>query len=441
MSKKPTISVESQEKLLNEYVLVSVEERTENKIVEKYSRDEMDYTLTCDVKDGKKHGKARLVSAEGRSIAVLTFDQGNITGHCRLCDNEGIPQFEGEMKNGVKCGDCKEFDELGRIIFEGKYVEGKKIPYFEESSDKPGFFIERSREDLHEISYTQYNPTTRTKFGQCFLLNPSSGEVEKEVYLNEGEGKGNEIVIRELKGKGMTIFDNGQVIYEGEYSGDWESGFKRHGNGKEYERGVLVYEGEFVNDDRNVVVSKCCDKNFRGYFEERTVDGELLSISQLKRGTLLKHGRSIGYSLRDEKPASEKWYEDGKYKWERIQVNGNEMTEIDENGVVVYKGGYKFLDGEFIRWGEGKEYESENVILYKGGFMNGYYHGKGMLYRNTDIYFNGNWELGYPEGEGVLFDESMESRMDGDWHLGYLKGVDYWSGEQRGCCDCMIRES
>ena len=88
----------NRKKVLNEYVLASVEERTENKIVEKYSRDEMDYTLTCNVKDGKKHGKARLVSAEGRSIAVLTFDQGNVTGRCKLCNIKGIPQFEGEMK-------------------------------------------------------------------------------------------------------------------------------------------------------------------------------------------------------------------------------------------------------------------------------------------------------------------------------------------------------
>ena len=182
MSEKSTISVVKQEKLLGEYMYVSEEEKTEEEVIEKYSRDEMIYTLTCDVKDGMKHGKARLVSAEGVCVVVLTFDQGNITGRCKLCNSEGIPQFEGEMKNGVKCGDCKEFDEFRRIIFEGKYVEGKKIPYFEEISDKPGFFIERSREDLHEISYTQYNPTTKTKFGQCFLLNPSFSTSPEEGF-------------------------------------------------------------------------------------------------------------------------------------------------------------------------------------------------------------------------------------------------------------------
>ena len=107
------------------------------------------------------------------------------------------------------------------------------------------------------------------------------------------------------------------------------------------------------------------------------------------------------------------------------------MSEFEESGNVVYKGEFRYLNGEFVRWGEGKEYEDSQVIRYKGGFQNGYYHGKGVLYRNKKIYLNGNWQCGYPEGEGVLYNDNMTVNMDGKWHLGYLNGIDYLSGKSK----------
>ena len=102
-----------------------------------------------------------------------------------------------------------------------------------------------------------------------------------------------------------------------------------------------------------------------------------------------------------------------------------DMTEMDEGGNMVYKGEFKFVGGEFVRWGEGQEFEGGNTILYKGGFQNGFYDGKGVLYRNKKIYFNGNWKCGYPEGEGMLYGDDLEVKMKGNWHLGYLDGIDY----------------
>ena len=301
------ISAASQQKLLGEYSFESVELNTEEKVIEKYTREGMEFKMVIERKEGKKHGKTQLLDEDDRVIAELTFDRGSLTGPCVICNTMGIPLFEGYLKDGLKNGICKEFDEMGRVTFEGMFVNGKKDESF------------------------------------C----------------------------------------------------------------------------------------KTTESCLTGYYEERTANGKLISISQMKERTLIKHGRSVEFSVENGNPVCEKWYEDGKVKWDKIRVSGNVMSEFEENGNVVYKGEFQYLNGEFVRWGRGKEYEGVKVVLYEGGFQNGYYHGKGVLYRNKKIYLNGNWQCGYPEGEGVLYNDNMTVNMDGKWHLGYLNGIDYLSGKSK----------
>ena len=62
------ISASPQQKLLGEYTFQSVEDESEEKVVEKYSREGKEYTLTADKQSGKKHGKAELAD---ESLCVI----------------------------------------------------------------------------------------------------------------------------------------------------------------------------------------------------------------------------------------------------------------------------------------------------------------------------------------------------------------------------------
>ena len=192
------ISASPQQKLLGEYIFQSVEDESEEKVVEKYSKEGKMYTLTVGKQNGRKHGKAELVDENNCVVAEVTFDQGNLTGPCTICNSIGVPVFKGFFKNGVKDGYCKEFDEMGNVLFEGVYVDGNK-----------------------------------------------------------------------------------------------RATFSKNENG-----------------------------DFSGYYNETTMDGKLISISQMKKGTLIKHGRSIGFYTQNGNAVSEKVYEDGKVKWERVRVDG-----------------------------------------------------------------------------------------------------------------------
>lgn len=435
MSEIELVSSKARSNLFEEYIFVSVQQRGADIAVETYSRNGLFYLMTVGMKDGMKHGDATMVDEYGRFIASLTYVHGKLTGPCKLCNAEGIIMFEGFLVDGEKRGFCHEYDEQGNEIFEGVYREGRKIPYFEEIADKPGFYLERSKKDLHEVSYTQYDPARKEKNGVCYLLN-SFGCVVKEIVVRGEE----EVEVRRLF-EGNTMLEytsNGKIVYVGCFHGDWKSGFNRHGYGVEYDGNSSdavssrkMYEGEFINGERALIYTKIKSGDFSGFYEGKTIDGRLSNISQMQSGTLVKHGRCIEFSTETELPVRETVCENGEVIYERVHVTDNQMTECDERGTVVYKGEFRYIRGVFIRWGKGMEFERENVIQYNGEFMNGYYHGRGTFYRSGYAYFKGDWKYGYPEGDGSLYQEDGKVKLKGNWHMGYLGDVDYLTCEQK----------
>ena len=443
MSTIELISSRPRQLLLGDYIYCGVELEEEGRVVEKYIRSGVEHRMTIPKQDNVKHGNAEMVDEEGRRMASLTFSNGNLSGPCVLYNSKGIIQFKGNLENGEKSGQCFEYDNRGREVFDGVYNGDCRIPYVEEIRDKAGFFIERSRDDLKEIAYTQYNLASKQRNGVCFVLT-SDGQVEKELLYASGK----EIVKRKFEGtKMMEYNDEGNLVYKGDYCGDWKSGFNRHGHGDEYDGNssdesisTILYSGEFVNNTRAVLFDEITTGVFRGYYEEKTFDNKIVSISQMKAGDLIKHGRSLEFSTDQESdiPVSEKYFENGRVVYERVHIKGTKMSEYDEGGNQLYKGKFKYMDGKFLRWGKGIEYEGKKVIKYDGKFANSFYHGKGVLYRNGHAYFMGNWKCGYPDGDGSLYDDNGMVKMEGIWHLGYLNGVDYESGGKREMCSYLM---
>ena len=105
--------------------------------------------------------------------------------------------------------------------------------------------------------------------------------------------------------------------------------YESKGNGKEYDDGVLVFEGEYLNGERN------------GKGKEFNICGKL---------------------------AFEGEYLNGK-------INGK-GKEYDYNGKLRYKGEY--LNG--LRNGKGKEYDYDGKLRFEGEYLNGKINCKGKEY-------------------------------------------------------------
>ena len=260
-------------------------------------------------------------------------------------------KFEGEYLNGLKWngyehdknngnqykikngnGFIKEYDILGRHIFEGEYINGMK-------------------NGKGKIYYSN----GKIKF-------------DGEFYYNrKWNGKGYDInnnIIYELKnGKGFIkeYNNNGDLLYECEYL--YGSG---NGKGKVYNNN-FIFEGEFMDGYK-----------YKGkeYYEGKLIfEGEYLY--NLKRRGKYYVDEKLEYEgeyFFDKKWNGKGYDKNGNIIYELHNGNGN-VKEYNHNGELQYEGGY--LNGK--RNGKGKEYYNGELI-YEGEYKNGEKDGKGKYY-------------------------------------------------------------
>ena len=170
--------------------------------------------------------------------------------------------MSGKYKIGEKDGIGKEYDFNDKLLFEGEYKNGKKNgkgkEYIYDSKEKKTNYIKFTFEG-------EYLNGEKNGKGKIYNSNNNlifDGEF-KNGYKLLGKGYDNDgNIIYEINnklGKGKDYYYDGILQYEGEFI-DGE----RNGIGKEYsEKGKLIFEGEYKKDERN------------GYGREYNSDDEL----------------------------------------------------------------------------------------------------------------------------------------------------------------------
>ena len=117
---------------------------------------------------------------------------------CKQYKNDKII-FEGKYLNGKRNGKGKEYKD-DKLIFEGEYNDGKK----------------------YNGKMMQYDENGNLTFVGKY----SNGLLNVKLYNK-----------------------NGELIFEGEY-GQFYDGLKRNGKGKEYKDGKIIFEGKYKNGEK-----------------------------------------------------------------------------------------------------------------------------------------------------------------------------------------------
>ena len=252
--------------------------------------------------DNKWDGKG--YDENGNIIYELHNGAGNLVEYYIYPDSI---KFEGNILNGVRHGLGKEyrypFCYCHPTIYEGKYLNGLKHGVWKINGEDGLVFVEYIKGKEIKESSNQKN------YDELIFDN-------NQLYMT---GKAKE-------------YKKGKLIYEGEYIDG-----KRNGKGKEYDdKGNLIYEGEFYNGKRD---GKGIGKEYNEYskliYEGEYIDG-------------IRNGR-------------------GK--------------EYDDEGNFIYEG--EFIDG--IRNGIGKEYNENGKLIYEGEYLNDKkWNGKEYHYDNMN---------------------------------------------------------
>ena len=339
------------------------------------------YSIQTVMENGKMSGESRILNEKNVKVASLVFVDGVANGPCKLYDNKGTIFFEGYFVNGYREGKGKEYDEKGNVVYEGFFEQGRRMNIVELKEMK-GYWKEMN--DANEvISICQKDDECRND-GICYFY--SNGNIDRISEWKNGE---------EISDSGYCrIFDEPNKVF---FEGYFENG-KREGKGKEFDlNGKVVFDGLYRNGKRtNMVVVK----EMKGYWKEMNDDNEVISICK-KNEKNENDGICYFYSNGKIDKVSE--WKNGEELNVLKRFEGNKMIEF-VNGVKRYEGEFRdSIKHNYPREGEGEEYDTDGKsLVYEGQFWNNKRQGKGKLYRNGDVVYDGKWIMGYRLGTVVL---------------------------------------
>ena len=276
-------------------------------------------------------------------------------------DDNGKLVFEGEYLNGQKNGKGKEYWNNAKLKFEGEYLNDKRNGYVKE-----------------------YDYTGQFKFESIYINGKRNGEgflysnnnvIFSGKFINNNIWEGKRFdeynnILYELKdGIGLIkeYDESGNLEFEGQYSHG-----QKIGKGKEYNNyGDIKFEGEFL------------------YGKKHGKEKEYYSDGKLKfEGIYLYDAKIKGKFYVNEKLEYEGDYLYNK-KW-----NGN---GYDQNGNIIYK----LINGN----GKIKEYNEYGELEFEGEYLNGKRNGKGKEYHiNGKLKFEGEYLDGKKNGTEKEYD-------------------------------------
>ena len=222
-----------------------------------YYRNGQRYSEVMKAKHRKGYYDERIVES-GELVSTAEYDKKftNKHGHCYDYEN-GAVKRECIYENGRIQRIFRQFQNermivysaFGEVIHEGAWRGDVTSGYFfhEPMEGMKGFFKEVNASG-ELVSVSEYDDLNVYKNGQCYEL--ANGEV-RQVCVYEMDRLHR--VIREFNDATMTEYNvKGQKVYEGEFKGDLQHGFVRHGKGNEFDgrSRMAVYTGEWRNGKR-----------------------------------------------------------------------------------------------------------------------------------------------------------------------------------------------
>ena len=333
-------------------------------------------TLEVKFVDGKKEGEGIVYSPLYLMLAILQYHQDLLYGLCQFLNEKGQKNCECVYENGIRNGWIREYKD-DKIIYTGICQNGEKVSELRNYNGKSGFFEEI--QNNKRMSIRKFNSDFLGGICYCY-----ENDKVKQVYKFQCGEKNK--VMYEFDNSKMIEYDTNKIIvYVGEYEGNIENGYRRKNNIKAlYDNNKrIIYKGDY---DENTYQRKGKGKRYE------YKDG------LLKRVFVSENGGDV-------------------YKW--IEIEGNMMTEYNENGLKVYIGGFNNDGyGVILRNGEGSLLEKEKIV-YTGDWKKGKREGNGCYYQNGKLVYDGEWKDEKPNGQGKLYDKDRNVVWEGDWKNGY----------------------
>ena len=231
--------------IADQFPIKSFSEISGNMIVEVGPPHE-GYTIETTVINKKINGKSKIISPDKVMIASLVFVDGVACGPCKLYDEMGILYFKGYLENGLRQGRGTEYDENRKKVFDGFYENGKKRKIVPMDNHKQYWIEYDENDDIINIGQ-------RDEYGQlegkCYFYR-NNGEITRISKWDEGKELN---VIKEFIGNKMIEYKKGVRFYEGCYRDSFDLDYFYEGEGKEFgaDGQTLMFHGNYYKGKRH----------------------------------------------------------------------------------------------------------------------------------------------------------------------------------------------
>lgn len=375
------------------------------------------------------HGQGKLYDEDGTIQASGNFVNGEIEGFGQLYYPLGHLQYKGQIaKGGAYSGQGTYYYKNGKQMYVGDFSAGQRLGFGKEFSSD-GMLLYEGTFDKNE-----YN-------GKGTLYHSNGHKYLKGTFT---AGK--------MSGMGMEFNDKGCLYYAGNFEKNIPKGYGIVYDGHDN----VIFKGNFVEGKKlgegTLLRSTDASVIYQGNFSENDFNG----VGKLfyKNGQVMYEG-DFKNNLRNGKGTE--YHQSGKTGYKGDYVNNNfhgKGIQHNLEGIKTYEGDLK--NGH--RNGSGTEFESGGHPIYLGQFKNGLYHGKGctsfavkdkdtqeiigeyfndflglfskgvrvsgkMMYRNSQIFYEGKFKDEMPDGSDVtLYHENGNVLYKGVMKVGFKDG-------------------
>ncbi len=291
------------------------------------------------------------------------LEKGVLQGEGKQYDSEGILAYEGQLKDGERTGNGKEYKN-GILTYEGQLDSGFYSGFGKSYKDG-------------QLDYEgQFSSGVFSGYGKRY----DNGTLTYDGQYEEGKRSGS-----------GTAYSNGKLLYEGQFLDDLYEG-----RGKRYQDGTLAYDGTFhagLEEGTGTSYYSNGKMSYQGQFLAGKADGTGTSYTEAGRKEYTG-GFADGLFSGD----GTLYFDDGGQLSGGFQ-NGEPTGSVEwkKNGILYYRG--EWADG--VPSGFGTLYNKAGKVLFEGPFLGGTIDGRSLLEYKTD------------ELRSVFAESSTRSENDG----------------------------
>ncbi len=195
------------------------------------------------VPKGNKEGIFKIVNENGDVLAKLKFTNDKLNGICIFYEDNKIKE-KIPYKNNVIDGWALFYDnnkEKQRILYQEGIIKRK----LELQDGLQDYWRESDVSTNSCLGVFKFNTIyQKNGIGYKFVNNSIRSVIE---YQNDQEYR----TLKEFENNNMIEYDkNGEKIYEGGYENDISKDYPRNGEGREYNGGMMLYLGDWINNKK-----------------------------------------------------------------------------------------------------------------------------------------------------------------------------------------------